>query len=113
MSCIDDYLAGIESEAFRASLQRLREIIMEEAPGAVECISYGIPTFTLGKAFVHFAAFKHHCSLFPGGIATDFADRLPGFKITTGTIQFTPERPIPEDVAREIVRASIARVAPS
>ena len=54
-----------------------------------------------------FAAFKNHCSLFPGGTAQDFADELSGFNISKGTIQFTPDSPIPEPQVRRIIRARV------
>ena len=107
-SSVDEYLSAVPVDAFRNSLQRLREIIREEAPEAQECISYGMPGYKLNGYLIGFAAFKNHCSLFPGGTAMNFVDKLNGFKMAKGTIQFTPARPIPEDLIREIVRARIA-----
>jgi uncharacterized protein YdhG (YjbR/CyaY superfamily) len=102
---VDAYLASIDWPEARAALERLRAIIRDELPDAQECISYGMPGYKRGGHIGGFAAFKSHCSFFPGGIAERYADRLPGFKIAKGTIQFTPEKPIPEALVREIVRA--------
>jgi uncharacterized protein YdhG (YjbR/CyaY superfamily) len=82
---------------------------MEEASDATEYISYGMPGYKQNGYLLGFAAFKNHCSLFPGGTALDYADRLNDFRISKGTIQFTPDKPIPESLVREIVRARIAR----
>lgn len=47
------------------------------------------------------------CSFFPGTTVAEFADRLRGFKTSKGTIQFTPDHPLPEDLVRAIVRRRI------
>jgi uncharacterized protein YdhG (YjbR/CyaY superfamily) len=43
-------------------------------------------------------------------MAHDFADRLAGYKLQKGTIQFTPDRPIPPDVIDDIVRQRVATI---
>lgn len=106
---VDDYLAGI-AEQFRQPLERLRRVIREEAPDAVETIGYGIPTFRLDGNLVHFAAFRNHMSFFPGSTAHNEAlkEELAGFKLAKGTIQFTLGKPLPDDLVRKIVRLRIA-----
>lgn len=105
---VDEYLARLEWEQGRAALERLRAVIREEAPDAQECISYGMPGYKQNGYLLGFAAFKNHCSLFPGGTAQDFSEELSGFKTSKGTIQFTPENPIPDSLVRRIVRARLA-----
>lgn len=102
---VDDYLAAVESDSARDALLRLRSIIRDEAPDAEEVISYGIPTYKLNKAMISYAAFKSHCSFFPGYTVQEFADQLKAYKISKGTIQFTPENPLPEALVRAIVQA--------
>lgn len=104
-STVDEYIAQIPSEEARASLSRLRSIILSEVPKAKEVISYGIPTYKLNKKMLSIAAFKNHCSFFPGYTVREFADKLKGYKTSTGTIQFSPDHPLPESLVREIVRA--------
>ena len=41
---IDEYLAGRSPEN-RAALQKVRRAVHAAAPGAEECISYGMPAF--------------------------------------------------------------------
>ena len=108
-NAIDDYLEGVP-EPFRRMLSHLREIIREEAPEAVETIGYGIPTFKLDGNLVHFAAFKNHMSFFPGSTTHNEALKsdLAGYKLAKGTIQFTPDKPLPDDLVRTIVRLRIA-----
>lgn len=106
---VDEYLEGVP-EPFRTILSHLRSLIRAAAPEASEGIGYGIPTFRLDGNLVHFAAFKNHMSFFPGGTAHNEAlgDELAGYKISKGTIQFTPENPLPDDLVTRIVKLRIA-----
>ena len=93
-------------------LEQVRAIVREEAPDAVEVVSYGIPTFDLlGKHLVHFAAFKHHVGFFPTarGIAA-FAAELATSKSAKGSVQFPHDKPFPADLVRQIVRSRVEAV---
>jgi uncharacterized protein YdhG (YjbR/CyaY superfamily) len=105
---VDAYLSGIESEAARTSLSKLRALIREEAPGAEEVISYGIPTYKLHGYVASFAAFKKHCSFFPGHTVRDFTEELKGYKLSKGTVQFPHGDPLPEQLVRAMIRARVA-----
>ncbi|MDR3692614.1 MAG: DUF1801 domain-containing protein [Fimbriimonas sp.] len=105
---IDQYLSRVTSDEARASLVRLRDIIRDEIPDVEEVIKYGIPTFKKCGYIASVAAFKKHCSFFPGHTVNDFLDQLDGYKISKGTIQFAPSKPIPEPLVRAIVRARLA-----
>jgi uncharacterized protein YdhG (YjbR/CyaY superfamily) len=48
MNEIDIILSQIENPKERAALEDLRKTLHELLPGAVECISYGIPTLKVG-----------------------------------------------------------------
>lgn len=37
-------------------------------------------------------------------------ERLPGFKLSKGTVRFTVDHPIPVEVVTELVRARIAEI---
>jgi uncharacterized protein YdhG (YjbR/CyaY superfamily) len=105
----DTYLAAIPPD-HREALQRLRDFIHQLVPDATECVSYGLPAFRLGKKhLVAYGNAKKHCAFYPmsGSIVTRFADRLEGYSLSKGTIRFSPERPIPDDVVRDIVLARI------
>src|SRR5215217_2775340 len=100
---IDAYLARVPDDQ-RAALQHLREVIRSVAPQAEELISYQIPTFKQDGMLVAFAAAKAHCALYalhPTLIAT-YDEELKGFSTSTGTIRFTPEKPIPDDLVRRL-----------
>jgi uncharacterized protein YdhG (YjbR/CyaY superfamily) len=107
-SPVDEYLAAVEWAEAREALSRLRAIIRDEVPDADEVISYGMPGYKLNGPIVWFAAFKNHCSLFAAHTVGDFTEELKGYKISKGTIQFKPDKPLPEALVRAIVRARLA-----
>ena len=99
MSLIDDYLRNVDDDR-RAALERVRRIVSKTVPEAEEVISYGMPGFKYKKKYLFgFAPFKDHMSIFPAAepLAT-MADQLKDFKTSKGTIQFTLEKPIPEEI---------------
>ena len=104
---VDAYLSAVSSDAARQALGALRGLIRDEVPDAVECISYGMPGYKLNGYLCGFAAFKNHCSFFPGGIVPGFEDQLKDFKTSKGTIQFLPSKPIPEELVRAILRSRV------
>lgn len=105
---VREYLACVP-EPQRAVLEKLHQTIKSVAPGAVEVISYQVPTFKLnGRMLVSYAAFKNHCSFFPGaGPIERHQDELKSFKTGKGTIQFTPEHPLPVALVKKLVKTRI------
>jgi uncharacterized protein YdhG (YjbR/CyaY superfamily) len=107
MSAMDDYLGGLPPEQ-KAALARVRAIVQDVAPEAEEGVSYGTPAFLYaGRPLLGFRAAKRHLSVFPFSPAAIEAvkDRLTGFDLSKGTIRFTPDDPVPEDVLADLVRA--------
>lgn len=106
---IDAYLAGVPADQ-KAALQSLRETILDVAPDAVECLSYGMPAFRVkGKVICYFAAAKGWCAFYPGGLVPQFEAELAGFSTSKGTIRFQPDKPIPEPLLRRIIADCVAR----
>ena len=94
-------------------MQEMRTIIRSAAPDAVEHFSYRIPGFRLdGKVFVYYAAFKEHTSLYPMGAAIRraHAAALKAYKMSTGTIQFPLDKPLPVALVKRLIRARVAEV---
>jgi uncharacterized protein YdhG (YjbR/CyaY superfamily) len=102
---VDEYLARVPRDK-RPILQKLRETIRAAAPKAEEVVSYRIPAFRLNGKLVWYAGFEDHCSLFVGYTERlrSLAPELRPFRAGKGTLQFTPERPIPAALVRRIVR---------
>jgi uncharacterized protein YdhG (YjbR/CyaY superfamily) len=104
ISTVDEYLEMVESDDARNVLTSMRAIILDEIPEAEEVISYGIPIYKHHGMVAGFAAFKKHCSFFPGHTVADFMDELAKYKTSKGTVQFQPKDPLPEALIRAIVR---------
>ena len=107
---IDEYLASVSPEN-RAALQKVRRAVHAAAPGAEECISYGMPAFRLnGKLIAGFKAAANHCSFHPMSgetVATLKAD-LAGYDTSLGTVRFSPAAGLPATLVRKLVKARIA-----
>lgn len=106
---VDEYLAGLPGPQ-RAALERLRKQILAAAPKATENMSYGMPTFVHEGNLVHMAAFRDHCSFFPGssGVTALLEEELEGFETAKGTIRFAPGKPIPAALVKRIVKLRVA-----
>jgi uncharacterized protein YdhG (YjbR/CyaY superfamily) len=105
---VDDYLAEVSPEA-RATLEKLRQTIKAVVPGAVEVISYQVPTFKLdGRMLVSYAAFKNHCSFFPGAAPIKaHEDELKSYQTSKGTIRFATGKPLPPALVKKLVKTRI------
>jgi uncharacterized protein YdhG (YjbR/CyaY superfamily) len=109
---IDEYLARLDP-AKRAALQKVRTAIHAAAPGAEECISYGVPAFRHGgRVLMHMGAAAGHCALYPGARPVRvLAAELATYDTSKGTLRFAPERPLPAALVRKLVKARLAEYA--
>jgi uncharacterized protein YdhG (YjbR/CyaY superfamily) len=109
---IDEYLDALDQQK-RATLQALRQTILEIIPNAEECISYGTPAFRLdGKVIAGFAAFKHHLSYLPhsGSVFRSLSDELSGYQSTPGSLHFPIDRPLSKALVRKLIAARLNEV---
>ncbi len=105
MNEVESYIGEFPIET-QEKLFEIRKIIYEEAPDAVEKISFNMPAYKLdGKILIYFAAFKKHIGIYPLAAAIElFRDKLLDYKTSKGTIQFPLNKSLPTDLIREIVR---------
>ncbi|MFZ0696796.1 MAG: DUF1801 domain-containing protein [Nitrososphaeraceae archaeon] len=101
---IDEYI-GTFPDDIQSRLESMRQIIKSVIPGAIETISYQIPTFKINnKNIVHFSAYKKHIGLYPGPSAIEhFKEELSQYKWSKGAVQFPLDNPIPSELVKKIV----------
>jgi uncharacterized protein YdhG (YjbR/CyaY superfamily) len=103
-AAIDEYIAGFPAD-IQEILERIRQVVREEAPQAEETISYHMPTFRLHGNLVHFAAFTNHIGFYPVPTGIEaFKDELSAYKQGKGSVQFPLDQPIPYDLIRRVVQ---------
>ncbi|TXI77026.1 MAG: hypothetical protein E6Q44_14440 [Flavobacteriales bacterium] len=105
----DDYMAVLPAGQ-RIALERLRKQILAAAPDADDHFGYGLPGFKYnGHPMLYIGAAKNHCALY-GSVPVGFKERLKDFTVSKGTIQFTPENPLPAVLVKDIVKAKCAEI---
>ncbi len=111
---IDAYLAALENPAAKKTLGALRMQLRKLLPGAVETISYRMPTFKVdGNAVAGFAFFKTHCGYYPfsGGVVPALKAQLDGYGTSKSGVTFPPDKPLPAKLVKTLVQARLAEIA--
>lgn len=105
MPAVTDYINNLD-EPQKRTLSHVASVVKQLVPDAEETISYGVPTFKYkSKYLIALAASKKHLSIYPGAHAVAaHEDLLGAFSLSKGTVRFTPETPIPDDVLRSIIQ---------
>lgn len=100
-----DRLPPDQREGLLALRQRIREIV----PEATERLSYRVPTFVLEGPLVALNASKSGLSLITmrPDLLTALRGALGGLSWSGSTLRFQPDRPLPDDVLREVIRARV------
>ena len=112
---VDEYLSALPDEQ-RSALADLRKTIAAAAPEATELISYKMPAFKAnGRFLLSYAAFPHHCSLYPASEAVqrELADELDPYLAGKGTLRFLADSPIPDALVKRIVEIRLRESAGS
>jgi uncharacterized protein YdhG (YjbR/CyaY superfamily) len=112
MGTVDDFFETLDAET-RAAFEHIRNLALEIVPQAGQGTSYGMAALKHnGKGLLGFAVAKRHLSVFPfsSRVVDEVRDRLSGFDLSKGTIRFTVEKPLPDDVVREVVALRLAEI---
>lgn len=106
------YLASLPPDS-RRIINKMREAVLDAAPGAVEEISYGFPVFKLdGESIVWCAAWKNHTSIYPitPAVTRALAAEIKAYDVAKGTIRFALTKPPSGAFVKRLVKARIAEV---
>jgi uncharacterized protein YdhG (YjbR/CyaY superfamily) len=96
----------------RATLQSLRETIMEIIPEAEQGLSYTLPAFRLeGTVVAGFAAFKNHLSYLPhsGSVFRELELELAAYTKTTGALHFPIDEPLPKEIVKKLIDVRVSQ----
>ena len=105
MGTIGDYLAGLEPDQ-RAVLQHVVDVARRVAPDAEEGTSYGMPALRLdGRPLLGITAAARHLSVFPfsPAVVEAVAPDLTGHSLSKGTIRFSVDQQLPDEVIVRVV----------
>ncbi|MCL4560123.1 MAG: DUF1801 domain-containing protein [Chloroflexi bacterium] len=105
---IDEYIAQAPEDV-QPVLQKIRAVIKESAPDAVERISYQMPGFYQNGMLVWFAVHQHHVGFYPKGSGIEaFKEELSPYKGAKGSVQFPLDKPMPYELIGRIVKFRVA-----
>ena len=111
---VDTYLAALPPDQ-REALTTLRSRLRALLPDHIEVMSYAMPGFRQpgpeGKMVIGYAAFAKHLGLYPhSGTVIPLIDCAP-FKTSKSGVLFTPDRPLPDVLLRQIIETRQAELA--
>jgi uncharacterized protein YdhG (YjbR/CyaY superfamily) len=115
MGAVTDYLATV-AEPRRAALARVIDRAHALVPDLTEGVSYGMPALLhRGKPLLSAMAAKKHLAIYPysGSVVSVVAADLTGYSLSSGTIRFSEDQPIPDEVLDRVIlirRANIDEV---
>ncbi|MCB7135530.1 iron chaperone [Cellulosimicrobium marinum] len=112
MGTVSDYFAGL-AEPDRGTLAHVVDVAREMVPDAAEGTSYGMPALTYrGKALLSAMSSARHLAVYPYSPAAvaAVAPRLDGWSHAKGTIRFSADHPLPDDVLRDLVARRVEEI---
>lgn len=101
---VQQYIDTFPSET-KVILEKIRKIIRNNAPEAIEMIAYNMPAYKIkGKPLVYFAGYEKHIGLYatPSGHEA-FTEELSKYKQGKGSVQFPLHQEIPYELIKKIV----------
>lgn len=110
MSVIDDYLGTLQDPEKRI-IEHMYEIARRVAPSAVEELCYAMPSFTYkNKGLVSVIANKNFISVYPFCSLERLDLDFSAFEHTSGSLHFSADKPISDDLFRQIVTARMRQI---
>ena len=107
---ISGYIKAAPREG-QPHLRRLYAILKRAAPDAEETVKWGNPFFVEPRFVFAFSAHKAHLSFAPSAKAlAAFRKQLKPHKTTTNFLQVPYNKPLPEDLIREIAEYQVKAV---
>jgi uncharacterized protein YdhG (YjbR/CyaY superfamily) len=105
MSPIDEYLS-LQEAPVRALFTHIYQQVRAQVPDARDGKSYGMPALLYnGKGLLSVMANKQFLSVYPfsGWVIDELASELQQFECTKGSVHFSVENPLPDNIISHIV----------
>lgn len=112
MGQIDEFISVLQAPD-AAAFTRVAMLVVEVAPEVEQGRCYGMPAFRLaGRPLLGMVAAKGHLSVFPFSpeAIEAVSDRLTGYSVSKGTIRFSADHLVPDDVLRDLVKARLDEI---
>ncbi len=96
---VAEYFAAVP-DPVRATLERVREVILRALPEAEERLRYGMPAVMLDERHaLHYAAWKKHIGLYPIPRLPDpLESEVSPFRTHKDSVRFPHNEPVPFDL---------------
>jgi uncharacterized protein YdhG (YjbR/CyaY superfamily) len=105
MTVVQDYVANL-SEPEKSLIQHLYDVARNIIPETTERMSYGMPSLKYkNKSLVAIMANKKFISLYPFGAIDKLGVDVSDFDQTSGSIHFSPDKPISDQLLKQIILA--------
>jgi len=105
---VDEYISHYP-EDLQQILGKIRAVIQETAPQAVEKISYGMPAYFLNGKLIYFSVYKHHIGMYPKTSGMEASiEGLSAYKGTKSSLHFPLDKPVPYELISKIVKFRVA-----
>ena len=104
---VDEYIDGFSPEV-QAILRRVREVVREAAPQALEVISYRMPALRQNGILIYYAAFKGHIGLYPPVAGDALLKKVVApYAGEKGNLRFPYNKPIPYELVARITELRV------
>ncbi len=105
MSVVDDYLVTV-ADPEKSVLEHMYAAVREAVPDTTEELSYNMPAFKWqGKGLIAIMSNKNFMSIYPFCNHERLGLDLSGYETTKGSIHFTLEHPVSDELLRAIIAA--------
>lgn len=87
-------------------VEHVRAVAREAVPEAVDGLGYGMPALRYrDRPLLSVMPARRHIGLYPfsPAVVEAVADQLGGYSFAKGTIRFSADHPLPDDLIRRIV----------
>jgi uncharacterized protein YdhG (YjbR/CyaY superfamily) len=113
VAAVDEYFMSLDADT-RAAFEHIRDLALGIVPDAQQGTSYGMAALKYkGKPLLGFAAAKRHLSIFPfsAQVVEEVRNQLPGYELSKGKIRFTVDKPLADEVIRDVVKLRVAEIS--